>query len=140
MTEHADTPICICGYSRQGLEADNPCPECGEMKLRTDHSICSRISRTLSLAAIWTSGGFAALYVILLIHHELTDGRHGDEFIVPLPLFAWLFLVLPLCVIAAILTLASVFRKEIRRQPGRNLILILAAAALLPVLFTLTTS
>lgn len=86
------------------------------------------------------ASGFSIIQIALLIHYEATDGRHGDGFMLPLPVISWLFLVLPLCILATILTIVSCARDGYTRLVLPSVCLIVLAAVMLPIVLAWTLS
>ena len=83
------------------------------------------------MLALGIAGLSAIINIGLLIHYEVTGGDSGDGFMLPLPLLTWLFLVLPACLVASIVTLVA-YRKNALSARGmkltRSLVVILIAA------------
>ena len=83
----------------------------------------------------------AIINIGLLIHYEVTGGDSGDGFMLPLPLLTWLFLVLPVCLVASIVTFVA-FRTKALAARGmkltRSLVVILIAAWVQPAVFFYT--
>ena len=92
-----------------------------------------------SVAALSVSAISSVVYITLIIMYE-NDALNGDGFILPLPIFCWLFIVLPLCVIATILTLIGCMMQTVTQRTGLHFILIVLALPLLPILLVFALS
>ena len=68
-----------------------------------------------STSALGCAVFWAIIQIGLLIHHEVTNGRYGDGFMLPIPVLSWLFLVAPLCLVAGVLSIVDFSR---RTRPG----------------------
>ena len=93
--------------------------------------------------ALIAAGVFGVINVVLLVHYEITNGKHGDGFMIPLPVLAWLFLVAPICLLASVFTLVSFFRKKEStswKQLVRNFSVIAFAMIVQPLLLFYTVA
>ena len=93
-----------------------------------------------SLLALGIASLSAIINIGLLIHYEVTGGDSGDGFMLPLPLLTWLFLVLPACLVASIVTFVAFRKKASGRgmKLTRSLVVILIAAWVQPAVFFYT--
>ena len=109
-----------------------------------------------SLLALGIAGVSAIINIVLLILYEVSGGDMmnqsleelmvalelaGDGFMIPLPVMTWIFLVLPTCLIAAVVTLVA-FSKKGAAERGmkltRSLVVIVIAAGVQPAVFFYT--
>lgn len=73
------------------------------------------------------------VYIILLVLYE-NGAFSGDGFMLPMPAMCWLFLVLPLCGIAGVLTVVGCCMKKVKQRWGVQLTMILLSLPLLSLL------
>lgn len=105
----------------------------------TNQKALPTVALITSVAALSVSAISSVVYITLIIMYE-NDALNGDGFILPLPLFSWLFIVLPLCVIATILTLIGCMMQTVTQRTGLHFILIVLALPLLPILLVFALS
>ena len=97
----------------------------------------SYLSRKCAIFGICTSVAFSFLHIVLLIHYEVTDGQYGDGFMLPLPLFSFIFAVFPLCALATLFNIISIIQGHLKFL-NMNWILILLSLLMLPILLMIT--
>ena len=93
--------------------------------------------------ALIAAGVFGIINVLLLVHYEVTNGKHGDGFMLILPVFSWIFLVVPICLLASVFTVVNFFKKKEPtgwKQLVRNFSIIAFALIVQPALvfYTIT--
>ena len=94
-----------------------------------------------SLFALGIAGVSAIINIVLLIQYEVSGGDMGDGFMFPLPIMTWIFLVLPTCLIAAVVTLVAFCKKGAAKRGmklTRSLVVTVIAAGVQPAVFFYT--
>ena len=139
-TTNPRPPIVSNGHPADASHRNSPPTESSDVRIsnKTPGVIVAAMIMSISATAISAITGI--IHVGLLIHYEVTNGGFGDGFMLALPLLPWLFLVLPLCAIAAILAFVGLQSKGSKRFLLTCFILIVTAGILLPLLLVFTIS
>ena len=114
----SDEVLCVCGYSRHGLQSKVPCPECGQLKVRKSKlklkaawrscsSRATKIGFVLSASSL-ALGLLNAAAMIYAMAWLMTPGFKGGTagFILMYPPLIWVVVQLPAGLIAYLVCLA----------------------------------
>ena len=108
---------CSCGYNRFGLANDERCPECGQIQIspppiarmrnawRDSPSITALISLTFSFITLALSGTLSVGILVMVGMVANQSGGFGAPIGLILPVYAYLFIVLPAAGITALIAI-----------------------------------
>ncbi len=111
-----DRPLrCTCGYHRKGLATDAVCPECGKLELHWTMGskiYAAKLQANTTARAAWKATIVACVLAALvllwfIIAMVAAWDSVGMDFGPVLPVLAWILVVAPAIVIAAVLLLIA---------------------------------
>ena len=141
MEDH--TTICVCGYDRFRLADDQPCPECGQIKIAEPRvgrirslfqdkpSPTAIVSAIFSLITLALSAILTIVIVVMMVSLANSSG-FGAPIGLILPVYGYLMIILPAVFISGLI---AIIPTRGRHWPLAVFsLIIVAASAIIPVI------